>query len=196
MSSIHWVRSVARLTAVLALLFGADDFDVRAANGLNYGGGSSAFFISIADAATVATPDTRAQAALPANSGGTLSGLFSRGGWLGGFAAGFLGCGALGVLFGRGLIGGLGGVASYVGLLCQIVLLVMLCRLIWTLWRGGDTAGAAALSPRQLADPYLRSRDDLHSGFDAGGGGGPAIERETGACSAKSEITSPRGGHG
>jgi hypothetical protein len=177
----------------LALLFGADDLDMRAANGLNFGGGSSAFFISIADAATVATPDTRAQAARPANSGGTLSELFSRGGWLGGFAAGFLGCGALGVLFGRGLIGGLGGVASYVGLLCQIVLLVMLCRLIWTLWRGGDTAGAAALSPRQLADPYLRSRDDLHSGF--GGGGGPAIERETGAGSAESEITSPRGGH-
>jgi hypothetical protein len=192
-SSIQWVQSVARLTALLALLFGADDLDVRAANGLNYGGGSGAF-VSIADAATIVTSDAPAQAALPANSGGTLSGLFSRGGWLGGFAAGFLGSGVLGVLFGRGLIGGLGGVASYVGLLCQGVLLVMLCRLIWTLWRGGDMAGAVALSPRQLADPYLRSRDDLHSGFDPGGGS--ACEEEAGTRSAAPEVTSPRGGHG
>jgi hypothetical protein len=194
-SSIHWVRSVARLTALLALLFGADDLDVRATNGLNYGGGSSAF-ISIANAATIMTSDAPSRAAPLNNSGGTLSELFSRGGWLGGFAAGFLGSGVLGVLFGRGLIGGLGGVASYVGLLCQIVLLVMLCRLIWTLWRGSHMAGAAALSPRQLADPYLRSRDEFHSGFDAGGSGSPAIERETGAGSAEPEVTSPRGGRG
>jgi predicted lipid-binding transport protein (Tim44 family) len=187
-SSIHWVRSVARLTAVLALLFGADDLDVRAANGMNFGGGSSAF-ISIA--ATAVTPEAPAQAAPPAGSGGTLSELFSRGGWLGGFAAGFLGSGVLGVLFGRGLIGGLGGAASYAGLLCQIVLLAMLCRLIWTLWRGGDMAGAAALSSRQLADPYLRSRDDLHGSFDAGGSSGAEAAREPGTHSA--EVTSPRG---
>lgn len=194
MLSIRWVQSVARVTALLALLFGADDLDVRVTNGLGVGGESHAF-VSIAAAATAVTPDAPARAAPPANSGGTLSGLFSRGGWLGGFAAGFLGSGVLGVLFGRGLIGGLGGVASYVGLLCQIVLLAMLCRLIWTLWRG-DMGGAGALSPRQLADPYLRSRDDLHSGLDSGGNGGSAAEREPGAGSAEPEVTSPRGGHG
>ena len=99
------------------------------------------------------------------------------------------------MLFGRGVIGGLGGVASYVGLLCQIVLLALLCRLIWTLWRGGDMAGAAAMSPRQLADPYLRSRDDLHSGFDHGYGREPASGREDGARSAEPEVTSPGAGH-
>ena len=57
-------------------------------------------------------------------------------------------------------------------------------------------AGAAALSPRQLADPYLRSRDEFHSGFDAGGSGDPAIERETGGRSVEPEVTSPRGGRG
>jgi len=192
-SSIRWVRSVARLTALLALLFGADDLDVRMANGLCVGGCSSAF-ISAAAAAAV-TPNPSGQGTQQVNSGGTLSGLFSRGGWLGGFAAGFLGSGVLGVLFGRGLVGGLGGMASYVGLLCQIVLLAMLCRLIWTLWRGGDMAGAAALSPRQLADPYLRSRDDLHSGFDHGHGRGSATESEAGVGSVEPEATSSRGGH-
>lgn len=185
MSSIRWVRSVVRFVALLALLFGADDFDVRMANGLTASAPSA--FISVAAAATARTPSASAQVEPPANSGGSLSELFSRGGWLGGFAAGFLGCGVLGVLFGRGLIGGLGGAASYVGLLCQIVLFAMLCRLIWTLWRG-DTAGAPGLSARQLADPYLRSRDDLHSGFDNGNSRGPATKSEP-------EVTSPRGGH-
>ena len=184
MPSIRWVQSVVRLTALLALLFGADDLDVRLANGLT----ASGAFVSVAAAATARAPNVSAPAELPPNSGGTLSGLFSRGGWLGGFAAGFIGSGVLGVLFGRGLIGGLGGAASYVGLLCQIVLLAMLCRLIWTLWRGGDPAGAAGMSPRQLADPYLRSRDDLHSGFDNGNSRGPATKSEP-------EVTSPRGGH-
>jgi hypothetical protein len=178
----------------LALLFGADDLDVQATNGLNFTGDSYAF-ISLAAAATAVTPRTAARALTPANSGGTLNGLFSRGGWLGGFAAGFLGSGVLGVLFGRSLIGGLDGVASYIGLLCQIVLLAMLFRLIWTLWRGGDRAGAAALSPRQLADPYLRSRDDLHGGGEAGRGSHMA-ETEVGNRSGEGEVTSPRGGHG
>jgi predicted lipid-binding transport protein (Tim44 family) len=98
---------------------------------------------------------------------GSLSGLFNRGGLLGGFAAGFLGCGLFGMLFGRGLFGGLGGAPSYCGLFVQLALVAMLCWLIWTRWRGGESADLAALSPRQLADPYLRSRDDLRARFDA-----------------------------
>lgn len=189
MSFIRFVRSVAGLAALLALLFGADDFDVGAANGMSFGGSSA--FVSVAAAATTATPDAPERAAPAANSGGTLSGLFSRGGWLGGFAAGFIGCGVLGVLFGLGLIAGLGGMASYIGLLCQIVLLAMLCRLFWTLWRSGDMGSSAARSPRQLADPYLRSRDDLHGGSDAGRRGA-----ETKPDTHSAEITSPHGSRG
>jgi predicted lipid-binding transport protein (Tim44 family) len=99
--------------------------------------------------------------------GGSLSGLFNRGGLLGGFAAGFLGCGLLGMLFGRGLLGGLGSAPSYIGLFVQLALVATLGWLIWTRWRGGDAADIAALSPRQLADPYLRSRDDLRARVDA-----------------------------
>lgn len=163
-----------------------------AANGLIFAGGPGTF-ISFAAAETAITPGASPQTVTPAHPGGTLSGLFSNGGWLGGFAAGFLGSGVLGLLFGRGAIaglGGIGGVASYVGLLCQIVLLAMLCRLFWTLWRSGAATGAAALSPRQLADPYLRSRDDLHGNLDASGGD---TERETGSRSE--EIPAPHGGH-
>lgn len=194
MTSIRWVQSVARITALIALLFGTDDLDARVADGLTAGGSSHAF-VAVAAAATAVTPEAAARVTQPGNSGGTLNGLFSHGGWLGGFAAGFLGAGVLGIFFGRGLIGGLDGVASYVGLACQLVLLAMLCRLIWTLWRRGDTAGTAALSPRQIADPYLRSRDDLHTGLDSGGGAS-VPERETGTHSVEPEVNSPRGGRG
>ncbi len=61
-------------------------------------------------------------------------GLFG-GGLLGGLAAGFLGAGLFGLLFGSGLFGGLGGFASFLGLLIQIALVVIVARLIWNWWQ-------------------------------------------------------------
>ena len=63
--------------------------------------------------------------------GGSLGGLFSRPGLLGGFAAGFLGSGVLGLLFGHGFVGELGSVASIIGRVFQLALIALLCRLIW-----------------------------------------------------------------
>jgi predicted lipid-binding transport protein (Tim44 family) len=147
-------------------MMGTDDADVRLVDGLSLGaGGSSAFvlFASAAAADTVTGHPVTAQVGPQIYPGGSLEGLFKGGGLVGGFAAGFLGSGLLGLLFGRGLIGGLDGVPSYFGLLFQLALLVLLCRLIWTRWRSRDTVRAGALSPRQLAENYFRSRDDLHS---------------------------------
>jgi predicted lipid-binding transport protein (Tim44 family) len=95
---------------------------------------------------------------------GSLGGLFNRPGLVGGFAAGFLGAGLLGLFFGHGVFGGLGGVASYSGLLCQLALIAMLARLIWSWWSGRNAPAFAGLSPRQLADPYLRSRNEAFPG--------------------------------
>jgi predicted lipid-binding transport protein (Tim44 family) len=61
-------------------------------------------------------------------------GLFG-GGLLGGLAAGFLGAGLFGLLFGSGLFGGLGGFASLLGLLIQIVVVVIVARLVWGWWQ-------------------------------------------------------------
>ena len=108
---------------------------------------------------TVAAFDNSLQpdVAQPSYQGGSLGDLFSRPGLIGGFAAGFLGSGVIGVLFGHGAIGELSGIASILGLMFQLTLLVMLARLIWTWWRD-DTADAFAnLSPRQLADAYGHS---------------------------------------
>jgi predicted lipid-binding transport protein (Tim44 family) len=144
---------------------GADDADMRLVDGLSFGAGGSSAFVVFASAAAADTMTGHAPAPAGPQTypGGSLEGLFKGGGLVGEFAAGFLGSGLLGLLFGRGLIGGLGGVPSYFGLLFQLALLVLLCRLIWTRWRSRDAIGGATLSPRQLADNYLRSRDDLHS---------------------------------
>src|SRR4029077_7693978 len=51
--------------------------------------------------------------------------VFFRGGLFGGLAAGFLGAGLFGLLFGHGLFGGMGGFASVLGLVLQSGLLVV-----------------------------------------------------------------------
>ena len=166
MMSLHWLQTVARLIALAAaLLVGADEADARVAGGLDPAPPAALIRTNLV-AADGALMRRTALGQLPP-AGGSLSDLFHRGGLLGGFAAGFLGSGLLGLLFGRGLFGGLGGVPSYLGLLFQLALIVMLCRLIWSRWHHVDFAGVAGLSSRQLADPYLRSRDDVHSGFDS-----------------------------
>ena len=196
---MRWAKSAARLAALAAaLLIGADDSDGRSADGTNFGVGESGTFIRAPIAAAAVNRagayrfPVKAQV-VPSYPGGSLSGLFNRGGILGGFAAGFLGSGLLGLLFGRGLFGGLGGVPSYLGLIFQIALLVMLCRLIWTRWRLGDAPGAATWSPRQLADPYLRSRDDLHFGIDSSDGNGDAAETDAPSGAHSSAVTEPHG---
>ena len=63
-------------------------------------------------------------------------GLFNRGGGLlGGLAAGFLGAGLLGLLFGGGMFSGIGGFSSILGLLLQIALIVFLVRMAMSWWQ-------------------------------------------------------------
>jgi predicted lipid-binding transport protein (Tim44 family) len=62
-------------------------------------------------------------------------GLFG-GGLLGGLAAGFLGAGLFGLLFGHGLAGGLGGMASMLGLLLQFGLIALVGMWLYRMWQG------------------------------------------------------------
>jgi predicted lipid-binding transport protein (Tim44 family) len=86
---------------------------------------------------------------------------FQRPGLLGGLAAGFIGAGLLGMLFGNGFFGGLGGFASMLGLLAQIAVVTGIGWLAWSWWQRRGMAAFAGLSPRQLADAYDRPRADF-----------------------------------
>jgi len=102
----------------------------------------------------------------------TIAKVTQRPGLVGGFVAGFLGAGLLGLLFGNGFFAGVGGVASMMGLVLQIALFAFVGWLAWGWWQRRSSPAFAGLSPRQLADAYDRPRSD-HTVRISGGGDVP-----------------------
>jgi hypothetical protein len=191
------LRSLATFAALaVALLFSAEDADARFEGGLHLGKHSARLFIArpvVRSASTMLVALDRSMTGQPAYPGGSLGDLFSRPGLVGGFAAGFLGAGLLGLLFGHGLFGGLGGVTSFLGLMLQITLVVMLGRLIWTWWLGRNAPAFTGLSPRQQAEAYLRSRNELLPGvYPATREDDASTGTETARLSAHAAETSTR----
>jgi predicted lipid-binding transport protein (Tim44 family) len=92
-------------------------------------------------------------------------------GMLGGLAAGFLGAGLLGMLFGGGMFGGLGGLSSIFGLILQIGLIIIVVRLAMAWWqRRHETASAyAGGNPASGVQSSFRSG----TGFGLGSGSAP-----------------------
>jgi len=163
MMPMRRLPSLATVVALaLGLLIWTEAAHARLDGGLNFAGTGTA---AIADAFGDWLVPTAAQPSYP---GGSLGGLFNRGGLIGGFAAGFLGSGAIGLAFGHGVVGELSGAASVLGLCFQLALIIMLVRLIWTWWRNDKVDAAAKLSPRQLADAYGHFRNETLPDIDHG----------------------------
>ena len=155
-----WLPSLATLAALaFALMIWSEAAHAHLDRGLSFAGDTAVGSINFDDVISFDVSLLPA-AVQPTFPGGSLGGLFSRGDLIGGFAAGFLGSGVIGVLFGHGVIGELNGIASVLGLMFQLALIVMLARLIWTWWRDRQRDALADLSPRQLADAYGRSRHE------------------------------------
>jgi predicted lipid-binding transport protein (Tim44 family) len=160
--SVRCLRPLAFLFLTFGLLFWAEEADARLATEARFADGARA--IGLNQPALAADQEEISPcAAQPAYPAGSLGGLFSRPGLIGGFAAGFLGAGVFGLLFGHGAIGELSGAPSILGLIFQFALLLALAWLIWTWWRADKTATAA--SPRQLADAYERARNETLPDF-------------------------------
>jgi predicted lipid-binding transport protein (Tim44 family) len=111
----------------------------------------------------------------PAAAGAAKGGFFNRPGMglLGGLAAGFLGAGLLGMLFGGGMFSGLGGLSSIIGLMLQIGLIIVVVRLAMSWWQRRHTpasayAGAPAAGP---AAPQTGFGSGM--GFGLGSGSAP-----------------------
>lgn len=117
------------------------------------------------------TPSSSTAAAAQTNRGGMFGGLMNRPGLLGGLAAGFLGAGLLGMLFGHGFGGGLGGFGSIIGLILQIALIVIVARLLIGWWQRRNAPAYAGAAPGNAApEPSANAR----SGFGFGLGSGTA----------------------
>lgn len=163
----RWLPVIATMVALaLGLLAWTKDADARLDGTFVFADGVNAATSLVYDTVAAFDDSLQPQAAQPTYQGGSLGGLFSRPGVIGGFAAGFIGSGVIGFLFGHGMVGELSGVASILGLIFQIALLVMLARLIWTWWRDDKADAFANLSPRQLADAYGHVRHEVLPDID------------------------------
>ncbi|MEA2953831.1 MAG: hypothetical protein QOJ96_3351 [Alphaproteobacteria bacterium] len=180
-------RLVAALLAVAATLaFVAVEADARVGGGSS--GGSRGARTFSAPAPTRTAPSTAAPlqrsvtqpGAVNTPSAAPSGGLFGRpggffgGGLLGGLAAGFIGAGLFGMLFGHGLFGGLGGMTSFLGLLLQVGLVVIVARLAWAWWQRRQQPA--------FAGPSLRDAPTSGSslgGLSLGLGGGGAAAAST-----------------
>src|SRR5258707_15389969 len=114
--------------------------------------------------------------AAPAAAGG---GFFNRPGMgmLGGLAAGFLGAGLLGMLFGGGMFSGLGGFSSILGLILQIGLIIIVVRMAMSWWQR-----------RQGAEPAYAGAPGLNPGASQPSRGGMGFGLGSGSASAPLEV--------
>src|SRR3954470_21185385 len=117
------------LSLAIPLAMAMSSADARVGGGGSSGSRGSRTFSappSTTTAPNAAQPMNRtfsqpgAPAAAGAAGGAAKGGFFNRPGMLGGLAAGFLGAGLLGMLFGGGMLGGLGGLSSIIGLVLQL----------------------------------------------------------------------------
>ena len=79
----------------------------------------------------------------------------SRPGFMGGMFAGLLGAGLIGLLLGGGLTGGLGGLASFLGLALQIGIVVLIGWLLFSWWQRRNQP-ATAMGPSMRDMPERR----------------------------------------
>ena len=148
----RWLIALAAIATALVLV--AADAHARAGGG--FSGGSRGLRTFSPPPSTGTAPNSAApiQRTITQPGGATATGLGSGarpglfgGGLFGGLAAGFLGAGLFGMLFGHGLFGGMGGFASIIGLLLQVVLVVVVARLIFAWWQRRNMPAYAAAQP-------------------------------------------------
>ena len=166
------------LSLALPLVAAVSSADARIGGGVSSGSRGARTFSappSTSTAPNAAQPFNRTitQPSSPGLGTPAGGGFFNRPGMgmLGGLAAGFLGAGLLGMLFGGGMFGGIGGLSSIIGLVLQIGLIILVVRLAMSWWqRRHETASAFAGGPSPLsAQSTLRTG----SGFGLGSGSAP-----------------------
>jgi predicted lipid-binding transport protein (Tim44 family) len=185
---------LALVATATALLLVVADADARPGRGGSFGSRGSQTYSAPPSTATSpgTTKPMERSMTQPGQSGGAVAqrpstptpapagGLFGRPGFMGGLFAGFLGAGLLGMLFGHGLAGGLGGFASMLGLVLQIGIIVLVGYLIWTWWQRRSQPALA--SGPSLRDSHSSSSQygGQQPGFGFGGGSGVAATRASG----------------
>src|SRR6202165_1501517 len=170
------------LSLAVPLVLTVSSADARAGGGFSSGSRGARTFSappSTSTAPSTAQPFNRTitQPGSPGLGAPAGGGFFNRPGMgmLGGLAAGFLGAGLLGMLFGGGMFSGLGGLSSIIGLILQIGLIIIVVRLAMKWWqRRNATASAyAGPAPGPAVGPGALNSLRTGSGFGLGSGSAP-----------------------
>jgi predicted lipid-binding transport protein (Tim44 family) len=171
------VQAIAVVLSLALPLIAAAPADARVGGGLSSGSRGSRTFSAPPSTSTApgsAQPFNRTftQPGSPGIGTPAGGGFFNRpgGGMLRGLAAGFLGAGLLGMLFGGGMFGGIGGLSSLFGLILQIGLIIFVVRMAMSWWQR-RTAPAYADSAAGGLGGASNYRGG--SGFGLGSGGAP-----------------------
>jgi predicted lipid-binding transport protein (Tim44 family) len=177
MKLTHRTRGIMQAFAVvlslaLPLMLAASTADARIGGGISSGSRGARSFsappsTSTAPGAAQPLNRTMTQPGSPGVGAPAGGGLFSRpGGMLGGLAAGFLGAGLLGMLFGGGMFSGLGGLSSIFGLILQIGLIVIVVRMAMAWWqrRHATEPAYAGAATGAAASPSFRTGTGFGSG--------------------------------
>jgi predicted lipid-binding transport protein (Tim44 family) len=167
------------LSLALPVMLAVSSADARIGGGVSSGSRGSRTFSappSTSTAPGTAQPFNRTltQPGAPGLGAPAGGGFFNRPGMgmFGGLAAGFLGAGLLGMLFGGGMFGGLGGLSSIFGLILQIGLIIIVVRLAMSWWqRRHQTASAYAGPGAGLGAAPSSFRNG--TGFGLGSGSAP-----------------------
>jgi predicted lipid-binding transport protein (Tim44 family) len=183
MKSTQRARGLVKAIAVVLslafpLISAVSSADARIGGGISSGSRGARTFSappSTSTAPNAAQPFNRtfSQPGSPGMGTPAGGGFFNRPGMgmFGGLAAGFLGAGLLGMLFGGGMFGGLGGLSSIIGLMLQIGLIIMVVRFAMSWWqRRHETASAYAGGP---AGPAASQSFRTATGFGLGSGSAP-----------------------
>lgn len=172
------LAAIATVTTFAVTTLAPTDADARAGRGFSSGSRGARTFAAppVTRTAPSAAQPIQRSVTQPARPGaatagqaatrpGLLGGGLLGGGMLGGLAAGFIGAGLFGMLFGHGFLGGMGGFASMLGLILQIVLVIWVARLAFAWWQRRN--GAAPAFAMQGASPA--------AGANPQGSGAPAF---------------------
>jgi len=180
MRRFHWlITYVAFATVIVLVTAGAN---ARVGGGFSSGSRGMRTFSAPPSTPTAPTAApiqrsmTQPSGAAPLGSAPPRPGFLGGRGLFGSIAAGFLGAGLFGLLFGQGFFGGMAGFASIFGLLLQIVLIVIVARLIFAWWQRRNTS---------LAPSYAAARPATAHSFSGLGG----MLHGTGTPSAAEPVT-------
>jgi predicted lipid-binding transport protein (Tim44 family) len=146
----RWLIALAAIATAFVLV--ASDANARAGGG--FSGGSRGVRTFSTPPSTRTAPNAAAPIQRSVTQPNAATGLgqasrpgFFGGGLLGGLAAGFIGAGLFGLLFGHGFLGGMGGFASFFGLILQVVVVVFIVRLLIAWFRRSHQPAYAAAHP-------------------------------------------------